>query len=73
MAEALTTLVRLLIVGEIQDLARQPCLDVLDLLVTGGFHSGRILLFGDFERQAIYDRGDQEGDQGHDRHRCEHQ
>lgn len=47
-----------LIVDEIQDLARQPCLDVLDLLVTGGFQSSRLLLFGDFERQAIYDRGD---------------
>lgn len=47
-----------LIVDEIQDLARQPCIDVLDLLVTGGFQSGRVLLFGDFERQAIYERGD---------------
>jgi hypothetical protein len=47
-----------LIVDEIQDLARQPCLDVLELLVTGGFEAGRVLLFGDFQRQAIYDRGD---------------
>lgn len=47
-----------LIVDEIQDLASQPCLDVLDLLVKGGFQSGRVLLFGDFERQAIYDRAD---------------
>ena len=47
-----------LIVDEIQDLAREPFLDVLDLLVKDGLHGGRVLLFGDFERQAIYETGD---------------
>jgi superfamily I DNA/RNA helicase len=43
-----------LIVDEIQDIARAPLLDVLDLLVDGGLQRGRVLFFGDFERQAIY-------------------
>lgn len=47
-----------LIVDEVQDLARPEYLDVLDLLVTGGLAGGRCLLFGDFERQALYGRGD---------------
>ncbi|WP_317611857.1 nuclease-related domain-containing DEAD/DEAH box helicase [Rhodococcus opacus] len=47
-----------LIVDEIQDLLTESYLDVLDLMVKGGFESGRILLFGDFERQAIFDGGD---------------
>jgi Nuclease-related domain/UvrD-like helicase C-terminal domain/AAA domain len=47
-----------LIVDEIQDLAREPFLDVLDLLVNDGLQGGRVLLFGDFERQAIYETGD---------------
>ncbi|NNH75579.1 ATP-binding domain-containing protein [Nocardia uniformis] len=47
-----------LIVDEIQDLAREPFLDVLDLLVKDGLRAGRVLLFGDFERQAIYETGD---------------
>lgn len=47
-----------LIVDEVQDLARTPFLDVLDLLVSGGLDGGRVLLFGDFERQAIYECGD---------------
>jgi hypothetical protein len=47
-----------LIVDEIQDLAREPFLDVLDLLVKDGLQGGRLLLFGDFERQAIYETGD---------------
>jgi hypothetical protein len=46
-----------LVIDEIQDLLTAPYLDVLDLLVKGGLESGRILLFGDFERQAIYDEG----------------
>ncbi|WP_228561867.1 nuclease-related domain-containing DEAD/DEAH box helicase [Catenulispora rubra] len=50
-----------LIVDEIQDLARESVLDVLDLLVKGGLKSGRVLLFGDFERQAIYEAGDGRG------------
>jgi hypothetical protein len=47
-----------LIIDEIQDLLKEPYLEVLDLMVKGGLESGRILLFGDFERQAIYDEGD---------------
>jgi hypothetical protein len=43
-----------LIVDEMQDLARPEYLDALDLLVTGGLAGGRCLLFGDFERQALY-------------------
>lgn len=46
-----------LIVDEVQDLVTEPYLDVLDLMVKGGLAGGRILLFGDFERQAIYDDG----------------
>jgi superfamily I DNA/RNA helicase len=44
-----------LIVDEVQDLARDPYLDVMDLMIEGGLREGRILLFGDFERQAIFD------------------
>lgn len=46
-----------LIVDEVQDLLTEPYLDVLDLMVKGGLGSGRVLMFGDFERQAIYDDG----------------
>jgi hypothetical protein len=46
-----------LIVDEIQDLLSDPYLDVLDLMVRGGLAGGRVLFFGDFERQAIYDGG----------------
>ncbi|MES2094208.1 MAG: NERD domain-containing protein [Actinomycetota bacterium] len=48
-----------LVVDEIQDIAREAFLDVLDLMVVGGLASGRLLFFGDFERQAIF-----EGDDG---------
>jgi hypothetical protein len=44
-----------LIIDEIQDIARPAFLDVLDLLVQDGLGRGRVLLFGDFERQAIFD------------------
>ena len=44
-----------LIVDEIQDIAADPYLDLLDLMVDGGLQEGRVLLFGDFERQAIYE------------------
>ena len=50
-----------LIVDEVQDMAKGPFLDVLDLLVTGGLESGRVLYFGDFERQAIFETGDGRG------------
>jgi hypothetical protein len=50
-----------LIVDEIQDIATGTYLDFLDLLVKGGLRDGRVLMFGDFERQAIY------GSEGHAR------
>lgn len=43
-----------LIVDEAQDILKEPYLDVLDLLLAGGLSNGRALMFGDFERQAIY-------------------
>jgi hypothetical protein len=43
-----------LIVDEVQDLTSPEYLDILDLLVKGGLAGGRCLLFGDFERQALY-------------------
>jgi DNA polymerase III delta prime subunit len=47
-----------LVIDETQDIAREPFLDVLDLMVKGGLADGRVLLFGDFERQAIFETGD---------------
>lgn len=47
-----------LVVDELQDLARPEYLDVFDLLVTGGLARGRVLLFGDFEHQAIFGSSD---------------
>ncbi len=44
-----------LIVDEIQDIATDSYLDVLDLMVAGGLKEGRLLLYGDFDRQAIFD------------------
>jgi hypothetical protein len=44
-----------LVVDEIQDIAYEPYLDVLDLMVSGGLKHGRLLFFGDFERQAIFE------------------
>lgn len=46
-----------LIVDEVQDLLTEPYLEILNLLVKGGLTDGRVLLFGDFERQAIFDDG----------------
>lgn len=46
-----------LIIDEIQDLLHEPYLDVLDLMVKGGLRAGRVLMFGDFERQAIFGGG----------------
>ena len=48
----------MVIVDEMQDLAKPEYLDVLDLLVKGGLAGGRCLLFGDFERQALYNLED---------------
>jgi RecA/RadA recombinase len=47
-----------LIVDEIQDLVSERYLDVLDLMVEGGLAGGRILAFGDFERQALFAAAD---------------
>ena len=47
-----------LVVDEIQDLVADPYLDVLDSMVKGGLSKGRILLFGDFERQSIFEGAD---------------
>jgi hypothetical protein len=47
--------VAFLIVDEVQDIATDPYLDVLDLMVDGGLKEGRVLLFADFERQAIFE------------------
>ncbi|WP_448006151.1 NERD domain-containing protein [Agromyces bauzanensis] len=47
-----------IVIDEIQDLARPAVLDVVDLLLRGGLARGRMLLFGDFDRQAIYESGD---------------
>ena len=52
--DAAANLSDFLIVDEVQDLATEPYLDVLDLMVHGGLEEGRVLLFGDFERQAIF-------------------
>lgn len=43
-----------LIVDEVQDLSAPGYLDVLDLLVDGGLAGGRCLMFGDFDRQALF-------------------
>jgi superfamily I DNA/RNA helicase len=47
-----------LIVDEAQDVASPEYLDVLDLMVDGGLAGGNVMLFGDFERQAIFESGD---------------
>ena len=44
-----------LIVDEAQDILRDEYLDVLDVSLRGGLAAGSWRLFGDFERQAIYD------------------
>jgi ATP:corrinoid adenosyltransferase len=44
-----------LIVDETQDILRSDYLDVLDLSLKGGLAAGTVRLFGDFERQAIFE------------------
>ncbi|QIQ21008.1 nuclease-related domain-containing DEAD/DEAH box helicase [Zophobihabitans entericus] len=45
----------LLIVDETQDIVAHPkWLDILDLLLKGGLHAGKWLMFGDFKGQAIF-------------------
>jgi hypothetical protein len=43
-----------IIIDEAQDLITEEYLDVIDLLLEGGLAAGRWIMFGDFERQAIY-------------------
>lgn len=45
-----------LVIDEVQDIVSDLYLDVLDLLVKGGLSNGRLLYFGDFERQAIFEK-----------------
>lgn len=49
-----TPLFDVIVLDETQDLALDPYLDVLDILLEGGLAGGRWAFFGDFERQAIY-------------------
>ncbi len=42
------------VVDEVQDLAHNMYLDLLDLMVVGGLKHGRVLLFGDFDGQSLY-------------------
>jgi len=44
----------LLLVDEAQDILSDDYLDVLELVLRGSLAGGRWILFGDFERQAIY-------------------
>ncbi|MFI7640595.1 ATP-binding domain-containing protein [Nonomuraea sp. NPDC049400] len=50
--------VDVLIIDEAQDLCTPEYLDVMDLMLKGGLAAGRWLMFGDFQRQAIYEVGD---------------
>lgn len=45
-----------LIVDEAQDLLHDDYLDALDASLAGGLSAGNWRIFGDFERQALYDR-----------------
>ncbi len=47
-----------LIVDEAQDFLRNGFIDFLDRSVVGGLQRGRVMLFGDFERQAVYRAAD---------------
>ena len=47
-----------LIVDEAQDFLRNGYVDFLDRSVAGGLERGRVMLFGDFERQAVYRTAD---------------
>ena len=48
------TVFHTLIVDEAQDIITDEYLDILDLMLEGGLAGGRWVMFGDFERQAIY-------------------
>lgn len=47
-----------LIIDEAQDILATEYLDFLDLSLTGGLSSGNWFFFGDFEKQAIYEKRD---------------
>ena len=47
-----------LIVDEAQDFLRDGYVDFLDRSLIGGLERGRVMLFGDFERQAVYRAAD---------------
>lgn len=47
-----------LIIDEAQDILTPEYLDFLDLNLTGGLSSGNCFFFGDFEKQAIYEKHD---------------
>ena len=47
-----------LIVDEAQDFLRDGFIDFLDRIVVGGLERGRVMLFGDFEKQAVYRAAD---------------
>lgn len=47
-----------LVIDEAQDILREPYLDFLDLVAEGGLASGEWIMFGDFERQALFDAAD---------------
>lgn len=46
-----------LVIDEAQDILLPKYLDTLDQVLRGGLISGRWIMFGDFERQAIYSEG----------------
>ncbi|MCX7263933.1 MAG: NERD domain-containing protein [Burkholderiales bacterium] len=48
----------MLVIDEAQDLLSDSVLDVLELATVAGLAAGHWALFGDFERQAIYSKGD---------------
>lgn len=47
-----------LVIDESQDILRDGYLDFLDLSLKGGLAAGRWMMFGDFEKQAIFGSGD---------------
>ncbi len=47
----------LLVIDEAQDLISEPYLEIFDWLLRGGLRDGRWLVFGDFERQTIFNTG----------------
>jgi len=43
-----------IVVDEVQDICSAPYLELLDCILRGGLKEGRFALFGDFEKQALY-------------------